>query len=58
MTVQASFAGSRGSREAISLACTECKSRNYKSTKTPGKVLELRKFCKQCKKHTVHRETK
>ena len=51
-------AASRGSREAISLACTECKSRNYKSTKTPGKVLELRKFCKQCKKHTLHRETK
>ena len=58
-TVQASWGtGARGSREAISLACTECKNRNYKTTKAVGRVIELRKFCKHCKKHTVHRETK
>jgi large subunit ribosomal protein L33 len=48
----------RGTRVAVSLACSECKARNYKTTKTPGQLVELKKFCKHCKKHTVHRETK
>ena len=43
------------------LACTECKSRNYYTsrnrTNTPGK-LELKKYCKFDRKHTVHREVK
>jgi len=34
----------------ITLACTECKQRNYNTTK--------KKYCRFCKKHTVHRETK
>ena len=46
------------SRVPISLACTECQTRNYKTTKAVGKVVELKKFCKQCKRHTLHRETK
>jgi len=58
--------GTRGSRVAISLACSDCKARNYKTTKTSlrgsgaveGKLIELKKFCKQCRKHTLHRETK
>jgi large subunit ribosomal protein L33 len=51
--------GASGTRVSVSLACTECKSRNYKTTKTPGsQAIELKKFCKQCKKHTLHRETK
>ena len=49
---------SSGGRVPVALACSECKARNYKTTKTPGQLLELKKFCKQCKKHTVHRETK
>ncbi|WKZ33694.1 MAG: 50S ribosomal protein L33 [Thermodesulfobacteriota bacterium] len=48
-------------RDIITLACTECKRRNYSTTKnkktTPDR-LELKKFCKFCQKHTVHRETK
>jgi large subunit ribosomal protein L33 len=49
----------RGARETVSLACSDCKIRNYKTTKLPSaQTLEIRKFCKQCKKHTVHRETK
>ena len=47
-----------GHRVPITLACSECKARNYKTTKTPDQILALRKFCKQCKKHTLHRETK
>jgi large subunit ribosomal protein L33 len=49
-------------RELITLACSECKSRNYVSTrnkKEQGSVkLELRKFCRTCHKHVLHKETK
>jgi large subunit ribosomal protein L33 len=51
-------------REIITLACTECKGRNYNTTKNPksptgqNKRLELKKFCKSCGKHTLHRETR
>jgi large subunit ribosomal protein L33 len=48
-------------RNKIMLACTECKQRNYNSMKnkknTPDRV-ELNKYCRFCKKHTAHRETK
>jgi large subunit ribosomal protein L33 len=42
----------------ISLVCTECKSRNYRTTKRRDQRLEIKKFCKVCGKHTLHRETK
>jgi large subunit ribosomal protein L33 len=49
-------------RELITLACTECKSRNYVSTRNKkiqgSERLELRKFCAKCGKHMDHRETK
>ena len=48
-------------REKVILACTECKNRNYTTTKnkktTTGK-LEFMKFCKFDRKHTLHKETK
>jgi len=48
-------------REIITLACVDCKNRNYTTTKnkktTPDK-LELKKFCSTCRKHTAHKETK
>ncbi|MDR1735005.1 MAG: 50S ribosomal protein L33 [Oscillospiraceae bacterium] len=48
-------------RVKIVLACTDCKQRNYNTTKekknTPDR-LERKKYCRFCKKHTVHRETK
>ena len=48
-------------RDIITLACTDCKNRNYTTTKnkktTPDK-LELKKFCPTCRKHTNHKETK
>ncbi|HJX59919.1 MAG TPA: 50S ribosomal protein L33 [Thermodesulfobacteriota bacterium] len=48
-------------RSIITLACTECKRRNYSTMKnkrnTPDK-LEFKKFCRFCHKHTVHKETK
>ena len=43
-------------RPGITLACTECKERNYITTKnrrnTPDR-LELKKFCSRCGKQTV-----
>jgi len=48
-------------REIITLACAECKRRNYSTTKNkrkhPGRV-EYKKFCPFCGKHTTHRETR
>jgi large subunit ribosomal protein L33 len=48
-------------REGITLACTLCQRRNYASTKnkrTHPDRLELKKYCKWCRKHAPHRETK
>jgi large subunit ribosomal protein L33 len=48
-------------RDIITLACSECKERNYTTTrnkKTMTEKLELRKFCPSCRKHTPHKETK
>lgn len=48
-------------RTKITLECTECKQRNYNTTKDkkthPDRV-ETKKYCKFCKKHTMHKETK
>ena len=48
-------------RVKITLACTECKQRNYntmKNKKNDPDRLEMNKYCRFCKKHTLHRETK
>jgi large subunit ribosomal protein L33 len=48
-------------REIISLACSECKRRNYSTMKNkklhPDRV-EYKKFCGWCNKHTPHKESK
>jgi large subunit ribosomal protein L33 len=48
-------------REQIILECTVCKQRNYLSTrdkrKTPEKI-EVKKYCKFDRKHTLHKESK
>ena len=51
----------RNMRVKITLACTECKQRNYntmKNKKNNPDRLEMNKYCRFCKKHTAHRETK
>ena len=48
-------------RVKVVLACTECKQRNYntkKNKKSDLDRLEVNKYCRFCRKHTVHRETK
>lgn len=48
-------------RPHVTLACQECKRRNYITTKNRQKQtsrLELRKYCRWCRSHTSHRETR
>ncbi len=48
-------------RVNIILACTECKNRNYTTSKNKRKNperIEMKKYCKHCKTHTLHRETR
>ena len=48
-------------RVAVTMACGECKRRNYMTTKnkknTPDRI-EMKKYCSFCKTHTAHKETK
>ena len=48
-------------RVKVTLACSECKQRNYntmKNKKNNPDRLEMNKYCRFCKKHTLHKETK
>ena len=48
-------------RTKITLVCSECKQRNYdtvNNNKNDPDRLELKKFCKFCRKHTLHKESK
>jgi len=50
-----------GAREKITLACEVCKQRNYnsmKNKKNDPDRLEMKKYCRFCRKHTSHKETK
>jgi large subunit ribosomal protein L33 len=55
------MASKKDVRPIITLACGDCKERNYTSEKNrrndPNRI-EIKKFCPRCRKHTVHRETK
>jgi large subunit ribosomal protein L33 len=47
-------------REIVVLECAVCKSRNYMTTLNTrgGKKIEVRKFCRWCKGHFVHKSRK
>ena len=47
-------------RDNIILQCPDCKRRNYVTTKNKKTTerLELAKYCRFCRKHTAHKETK
>lgn len=44
----------------VALACSVCGSRNYTINENPQRTkrLEIRKYCKYCGKHTLHKETR
>lgn len=47
-------------REKVVLICEVCLSRNYTTTKKSDKKerIELNKFCKNCNKYTIHKESR
>lgn len=48
-------------RDSITLECSECKQRNYMTSKnkqTNKDRLEIKKYCRFCMKHTPHKESK
>ena len=48
-------------RTMVTLACTECKRRNYttkKNKQNNPERMELKKYCPWCRKHTLHKETR
>lgn len=48
-------------KRQVRLECTVCKRINYLTYRNPKSTpekLELKKFCKHCRKTTLHKETK
>jgi large subunit ribosomal protein L33 len=48
-------------RPKITLACQECKHRNYitrKNRRNDPDRMDLKKYCPNCRKHQPHRETR
>jgi large subunit ribosomal protein L33 len=48
-------------QDIILLQCTNCKNKNYSTTKNKKNVTEklvLKKYCRHCRKHVEHKETK
>ena len=45
----------------VTLQCTECKNKNYITSKNKNNTtarLEMKKYCRKCRKHTPHKEVK
>lgn len=61
LCLKINYIGGGNMRVKITLACTECKQRNYNMTKEkknhPDRM-ETKKYCKFCRTHTLHKETK
>ena len=48
-------------RTQVTLECQECKRRNYITSKNKAEQrerIELKKYCRWCGTHTVHKETR
>ena len=48
-------------RDKVQLQCSECKNKNYATTRNKKKhteKYEQKKYCKFCRQHTVHKESK
>ncbi|NUQ38863.1 MAG: 50S ribosomal protein L33 [Caldilineales bacterium] len=51
----------KGNRVLVTLLCTECKERNYltsKNRRSQTGRMEQNKYCPRCRTHRLHRETK
>ena len=50
-----------GNRDIVTLMCSDCKQRNYSTTRNKKRQttkLEFKKYCRFCRHHTLHKETK
>jgi large subunit ribosomal protein L33 len=48
-------------RDKITLACSECERRNYskdKNKRIHAERVSQTKYCRWCRKHVVHKETR
>lgn len=48
-------------RVTVTLACPDCKRRNYttiKNKRNDPDRLEIKKYCPWCRQHTMHKETR
>lgn len=48
-------------RPKVTLACADCKERNYitkKNRRNNPDRIEMKKFCSRCNSSTVHKETR
>lgn len=48
-------------RDRVFMACGDCKRRNYSGSRDKKKhpeKLSMKKYCRFCRKHTLHKETK
>ncbi len=48
-------------RIVVTMACSECKQRNYttqKNRRNDQTRLEFNKYCPRCRKHTAHKDQK
>jgi len=48
-------------QEIVLLQCTTCKNKNYSTTKNKKNTTEklnLKKYCRHCRRHVPHKETK
>ncbi|MBI3261002.1 50S ribosomal protein L33 [Candidatus Berkelbacteria bacterium] len=53
----------KSKKELMALRCTVCGRTNYTSRKSKGlieakKKFEITKYCRKCRKHTEHKESK
>ena len=51
----------KDNRVELWLKCTECQNLNYttkKNARNTTEKLELKKYCKTCRKSTIHKEVK
>lgn len=50
----------KGAREYVGMICSVCKSQNYITERNKINIevkLQLKKYCKKCRKMTLHKET-
>ncbi len=45
-------------KKKVQLTCSVCLSSNYNTNKSSIERIEVKKFCRKCNKHTLHKENK